>query len=168
VIATRLTRHFLRIRCHFRSYSNEIVLRSVENDPDLTDEMRKDEQEAAHIPAAIDRATLVQQYGERDFIPHYISVTQQRLSDTLVTARSVVSNSVDPTVIHLHRRLVAFYHQELELWGQGEDVWRAAIEDRAHVVFGRWYAPFITLHHPLTFFISNRVHKRRFREIYKF
>src|SRR5262245_17412343 len=128
----------------FRYYSNEIVLHSGENDPDLTNKMREDEQSTVHMTAAMERATLTQQYGEREFVPHYISTIQQRLCDTLVTARGLVSDNADSATIHFHRRIIAFYHQEMELWGQGHDIWLAAIEDRAHMIFGRGYDLFIT------------------------
>jgi len=130
--------------------------------------MREDEQETAHIPAAIYRVTLAQKYGEPEYIPHYIAATRQHLHDSLVTAWSLVSDNADSAVIHFHRRLVAFYHQELELWGQGADVWLSAMEDHAHVLFGRGHVLYVSLGLHSHLLSSYRVHKRRFKKLYGF
>ena len=50
-----------------------------------------------------------------------------------------VNSAPDYETLHLHQHIIAFYHQEIELRGQGEAAWQSAVEDEALVMYGRRY-----------------------------
>jgi hypothetical protein len=74
-----------------------------------------------------------------EYTPPYLDNIRILLKDELTAANILLDSAPDHETLHLHRRIVAFYHQEIELRGQGEAAWQSAIEDEALVMYGRRY-----------------------------
>jgi hypothetical protein len=72
--------------------------------------------------------------------PPYLESMRSLLDDRLKAARIILSSNLSSDTVHLHRRIIAFYHQEIELRSQGQNAWNSAIEDDALVMYGRGYA----------------------------
>jgi len=122
------------------TYTNTIVRRDTTNDPEQTDYMRSTEQNA-WMSASYLLIDLWRVHGEDNWdecTPPYLDSIHSLLEDEL-TAANIVLKSSNPSndTLHLHRRVIAFYHQEIELRSQGQDAWNSAIEDDALVMYGR-------------------------------
>lgn len=125
-----------------RMYTNSIARRDAANDPEQTDRMRSIEQDAWKNASYL-LIDLWRAHGEDNWgacTPPYLDSIHSLLEDEL-TAANIVLNSSNPNhdTLHLHRRIIAFYHQEIELRSQGQDAWNSAIEDDALVMYGRGY-----------------------------
>ena len=127
-----------------RTYTNTIARRDTTNDPEQTDYMRSTEQNA-WMSASYLLIDLWRVHGEDNWdecTPPYLHSIHSLLEDEL-TAANIVLKSSNPSndTLHLHRRVIAFYHQEIELRSQGQDAWNSAIEDDALVMYGRGHEP---------------------------
>jgi hypothetical protein len=69
----------------------------------------------------------------------YLNNIQILLKDELTAANIFLNSAPDYETLHLHQCIIAFYHQEIELRGQGEAAWQSAVEDEALVMYGRGY-----------------------------
>jgi hypothetical protein len=121
------------------------------NNPEQTDYMRSIEQDA-WTSASYYLIDLWRVHGEENWdecTPPYLNSICSLLEDKLKAANIVLksSNAIHDT-IHLHRRIIAFYHQEIKLRSQGQDAWNSAIEDDALVMYGRGYGPILHLDDP--------------------
>jgi hypothetical protein len=64
-----------------------------------------------------------------EYTPPYLDYIRILLKDELTAANIILNSAPDYETLHLHQRIIAFYHQEIELRGQGE----------ALVMYGRRY-----------------------------
>jgi hypothetical protein len=127
-----------------RTYTNTIARRDTANDAEQTDFMRSIEQDA-WASASYLLIDLWRVHGEENWdecTPPYLDSIRTLLKNELMAANIVLKSS-NPSndTLHLHRRVIAFYHQEIELRSQGQDAWNSAIEDDALVMYGRGYEP---------------------------
>jgi hypothetical protein len=74
-----------------------------------------------------------------EYTPPYLNNIRILLKDELTAANIFLDSAPDYKTLHLHRRIIAFCHQEIELRGQGKATWQSAVEDEALVMYGRWY-----------------------------
>ena len=74
-----------------------------------------------------------------EYTPPYLDNIRILLEDELTAANTFLNSAPDYETLHLHRCIIAFYHQEIELRGQGEAAWQSAVEDEALVMYGRRY-----------------------------
>jgi hypothetical protein len=124
-----------------RTYTNTIVRRDTTSDPEQTDHMRTVEREA-WTNASFLLIDLWRLYGEDSwdkYTPPYLDNIRILLKDELTATDMFLNSTPDHETLHLHRRIIAFYHQEIELRGQGEAAWQSAVEDEALVMYGRGY-----------------------------
>jgi hypothetical protein len=124
-----------------RTYTNAVVRRDTTSDPDQTDHMRTVEREA-WTNASFLLIDLWRLHGEDNwdkYTPPYLDNIRILLKDELTAANTFLNSAPDYETLHLHRRIIAFYHQEIELRGQGEAAWQSAVEDEALVMYGRRY-----------------------------
>ena len=111
----------------------------MDQDHEQTDSMRSAERELWSA-AAIVLINLWRQHGEDNWdscMPPYLKYIQERLAEEITAAHVAVANHEEPSIIHLHRCIVAFYHQELDLRNQGRAAWSSAVEDGALIMYGR-------------------------------
>ena len=124
-----------------RTYTNAIVRRDTTSDPEQTDHMRTVEREA-WTNASFLLIDLWRLHGEEnwdEYTPPYLDNIRILLKDELTAANIFLNSASDYETLHLHWRIIAFYHQEIELRGQGEAAWQSAVEDEALVMYGRRY-----------------------------
>lgn len=124
-----------------RTYTNTIVRRDTTSDPEQTDHMRTVEREA-WTNASFLLIDLWRLYGEDNWdecTPPYLDNIRILLKDELTATNVFLNSGPDHETLHLHWRIIAFYHQEIELRGQGEAAWQSAVEDDALVMYGRGY-----------------------------
>ena len=74
-----------------------------------------------------------------EYTPPYLNNIWILLKDELTAANIFLNSASDYETLHLHWHIIAFYHQEIELRGQGEAAWQSAVEDEALVMYGRRY-----------------------------
>jgi hypothetical protein len=111
----------------------------MDQDHEQTDSMHSAEHELWSA-AAIVLINLWRQYGEDNWdscILSYLKYIQERLAEEITIAHIAVANHKEPSVIHLHWCIVAFYHQELDLRTQGRAAWSSAVKDGALIMYGR-------------------------------
>jgi hypothetical protein len=101
--------------CH----TNAIVHKTKALDPVRDEHMAADELAYAMDPATMDRISLQQRYGPVGWLPCYLFVMRRRLNQELTTAHTRVAWNASGYEIHFWHRVVAFFHQEVELWTQG-------------------------------------------------
>lgn len=108
-------------------------------DPEVTYKMRMEEFEYAYKNAMFTRIDMERQHPEDTWIQVYLSFIRERMDCELSIARHELVETTDPKIIHFWRRIIAFFHQELELNSQGNNVWNAAHDAEAMVMLGRGY-----------------------------
>ena len=118
------------------NYRNSIVLHSKRKDRARDEQMKSDEFAKAMAPATSDRLVLQRKYGTTGWVPYYLFVIRRRLKQELAAAHVRIEQGAPAYVTHLSRRLIAFFHQELELWSQGERAWNAASEEGTLIMYG--------------------------------
>jgi hypothetical protein len=118
-------------------YSNEIVRRDARQDPEESRDMRTKEFEYAWYPISSTRVRMQRDLPNEAWIEPYLSLVRERMEKELSIARHEVALATSLETIHFWRRIIAFFHQELELNSQGEAVWWAASEAEAFVIYGR-------------------------------
>ncbi|KIM86818.1 hypothetical protein PILCRDRAFT_86447 [Piloderma croceum F 1598] len=113
--------------------------RSTTSDPEQTDHMHTVAREA-WTNALFLLIDLWRLYGEDnwdEYTPPYLDNIRILLKDELAGTNTFLNSTPDHETLHLYRRIIAFYHQEIELRGQGEAAWQSAVEDEALVMYGR-------------------------------
>ena len=102
-------------------------------DPEQTESMCSVEHKL-WSEAAIVLIDLWKQYGEGNWdssMPPYLMFIQARLAEEVTAAHMAINNRDRLVNLHLHRRVIAFYHQEFHLRNQGQAAWNSAVEDGA-------------------------------------
>ena len=124
-----------------RTYTNTIVRRDTTSDPEQTDHMRTSEREAWTNTSflLIDLWWLHGEDNWDEYTPPYLDNIRILLKDELTAANIFLNSAPDYKTLHLHQHIIAFYHQEIELRGQGEAALQSAVKDEALVMYGRWY-----------------------------
>jgi predicted DNA-binding protein (UPF0278 family) len=97
--------------------------------------MQKKEREYAWIDTAHTRHAMTLEYP--DWVEPYLSYLRERMDKELSIARNEIIRAKKSKTVHYWRRIIAFFHQEIELFSQGEDVYAAAFDSGAMVVLGR-------------------------------
>ena len=138
---TAIKGSFTKLMSFDRTYTNTVVRRDTTCDPEQTDYMHTIER-VAWTNASFLLIDLWRLHGEDNwdkYTPPYLNNIRILLEDELTAANIFLDSTPDRETLHLHRHIIAFYHQEIELRGQGEAVWQAAVEDEALVMYGRGY-----------------------------
>jgi len=118
-------------------YTNTIVHRTKGKDPSRDERMATDELSYAMNPTAVDRIYLQQRYGHTAWVPYYLFVIRRRLKREVANAHVSITENASEYTIHFWRRVIAFFHQEVELWTQGVTVWNAASSESVLVMYGQ-------------------------------
>jgi hypothetical protein len=63
------------------------------------------------------------------YTPPYLDNIWILLKDELAATNIFLNSTPNHETLHLHQRIIAFYHQEIELRGQGKAAWQSAVED---------------------------------------
>jgi hypothetical protein len=113
------------------TYTNDIVRRDPVQDPEQKSWMRRDEHYNAWHPAERLRHKLQQQSD--NWLEAYVDAMKDHLDRVLEHVHTLRTQRR----LHYFRRIIAFYHQEIDLRSQGDDVWDAAHADGALVMAGR-------------------------------
>ena len=124
-----------------RMYTSTIIRCDTTSDPEQTDHMCAVEREA-WTNASFLLIDLWRLHGEDDwdeYTPPYLDNIWTLLKDELTAANIFLDSAPDHETLHLHWRIIAFYHQEIELRGQGKAAWQSAVKDEALVMYGRRY-----------------------------
>lgn len=130
-----------------RDYSNQIVRRDTRLDPERTSEMHLKAYEYAMADTMLTRIVMQRDHPNDTWIQPYLSFLHERMDKELAVARREVAEANDTQTIHYWRRIIAFFHQELELNAQGAEVWMAAYEAEAMVMYGCGLVPLIPSSH---------------------
>ncbi|EPQ50189.1 hypothetical protein GLOTRDRAFT_134177 [Gloeophyllum trabeum ATCC 11539] len=124
-----------------------IAVKSTAEDPEITSEMEAAER-LVYRDYLYKITNLEEQYKD-EWLERYMDYLDECLFRRLEQAKAELPTA-DPGTIHGHRRIIATYHQEIFLRGQGFDAYAQACHDRKLITDGR------------------AVNKREFKRIYGF
>lgn len=123
-----------------------------------------------------ERSRLSHIYGEDEWISEYIKELCILRDIALGRARTWMDMNGElkgtdewKEVVHGKRRLIAIYHQEIDLYRQGAEVPLVALRSNELISAGFRYVSFMLLKgHTFTKTVACRVNKTEFRRLYRF
>ena len=122
VTASAIKGSFTKLMSFDRTYTNTIIHCNTTCDPEQTDHMCTIKR-VAWTNASFLLIDLWQLHGEDswdEYTPPYLNNIHILLEDELTAANIFLNSTPDCETLHLHWCVIAFYHQEIELRGQGE------------------------------------------------
>jgi hypothetical protein len=87
------------------------------------------------LPLA-DLETYLQKRQGSDWLPIYVGVLEEYLDNAIEAAHSDMNRSIPRRPVHFHRRIIAIYHEALDLYSQGDKCFDTAEEDDKLVIHG--------------------------------
>lgn len=125
-----------------RPYTNPIVRKSKVKDPDRTPAMQEAEKTLVQgYMGVLHEVGLLHPGDNDDWIKPFLQEIQSRLDSAIKSAHVYLSTSSNPLAseVHSHRRVVAIYHEAIDLYSQGWDAELHAVREGAMVCMGRGY-----------------------------
>ena len=134
-----------------RSFENRICRRGGNVDPERTPQMKSNEETVRNELQELKSIAHMNHFCENpdahesSWIPVYIKEVQDLLDCDLLYANRWMKKNLETKglpkwkeEVHARRRIIAIYHQEIDLFGQGIDVPWLAFQRNESILAGCW------------------------------